>query len=151
MSRKANWGSFSRLGFTVDEKLRSELNTSRQKMDLVINLGNKNLIIVECKTKKDKDYNQYTAVSRQLKAYESQCEKRGYLVSKILLVANDFSTDFAAACDYDLELNLSLITAKGLVTILESFKDSKLEEFPVKLLMRDGLLNEDRIVKVLTK
>jgi len=34
---------------------------------------------------------------------------------------------------------------------IEGFKGSKLEEFPVKLLMRDGLLNEDRIVKVLIK
>ncbi|MHA1657528.1 MAG: hypothetical protein ACTSUT_00175 [Promethearchaeota archaeon] len=142
---------FSRLGFNVDEKLRASINKGRQKIDILLNLGNKNLIIVECKTKKDTDYNQYTAVSRQLKSYENLCEKNGYLVSRLLLVANDFSDDFTSECEYDYELNLSLITSRGLAKILEGFKGSRLEEFPVKLLMRDGLLNEDRIVKVLMK
>jgi hypothetical protein len=142
---------FSRLCFNVDEKLRASINKGRQKIDILLNLGNKNLIIVECKTKKDTDYNQYTAVSRQLKSYENLCEKNGYLVSRLLLVANDFSDDFTNECEYDYELNLSLITSRGLVKILEGFKGSKLEEFPVKLLMRDGLLYEDRIVKVLMK
>jgi len=45
----------------------------------------------------------------------------------------------------------SFITSRGLAKILEGFKGSRLEEFPVKLLMQDGLLNEDRIVKVLMK
>lgn len=140
-----------RLKFNVDKKLKETLNTSRNKIDLLINLGNKNVIIVECKTKKDSDYNQYTAVSRQLKSYENLCEKQGYLISKILLVANDFSDEFVSECEYDYELNLSLITSKGLIQILEGFKESRLEEFPVKLLLKDGLLNEDRIVKVLQR
>ena len=46
------------------------------KIDILLNLENKNLIIVECKTKKDTDYNQYTAVSRQLKSYENLCGKK---------------------------------------------------------------------------
>ncbi|MBU1185812.1 MAG: hypothetical protein KJ908_02865 [Acidobacteria bacterium] len=108
----------------VDEKLKETLNTSRNKIDLIINLGNKNVIIAECKTKKDSDYNQYTALSRQLKSYENLCEKQGYLISKILLVANDFSDEFVSECEYDYELNLSLITSKGLIQILEGFNRS---------------------------
>jgi len=142
---------FERLGFNVDETLKESINTSRHKIDILINLGNKNIIIVECKTKKDSDYNQYTAVSRQLKSYENLCKKQGYLISKILLVAKDFSDEFVSECEYDYELNMSLATSKGLIQILEGFKESRMEEFPVKLLLKDGLLNEDRIVKVLLR
>jgi len=66
-------------------------------------------------------------------------------------VANEFSDDFIGACEYDYELNLSLLSSRGLMKILEGFKNSAIKEFPVRLLMRRGLLNEDRIVKVLTR
>jgi len=48
---------FAKLGFNVDEKLKAKINTSRSKMDILINLGGKDVIIAECKTVKDKDYN----------------------------------------------------------------------------------------------
>ena len=66
-----------------------------------------------------------------------------------MIVSNDFSEDFISECEYDYELNIFLITSEGLVKILEGFKESHMKEFPVRLLMKDGLLNEDRIVKVL--
>ena len=66
---------FSGLGLRVDEKLRQQLNTARAKMDILINLGGQDVIIVECKSIKDKDYNKYASVSRQLKSYESLCNK----------------------------------------------------------------------------
>lgn len=142
---------FTKLGFNVDEKLRRKLNTKRSRMDVLLNLGNRNVIIVECKTVKDKDYNKYTSVSRQLKSYEKLCQKKSYNVSQVLVVSNDFSDEFVGECEYDYELNLSLITSKGLVKILEGYNESYLTEFPVKLLLKDGLLNENRIVRVLTK
>ena len=140
---------FTKLGFQVDEKLRKKLNTPRSKMDILLNLGGKGVMIVECKTTKDKDYNKYTAVSRQLNSYKKQCQKSNYNVPQVLIVSNDFSEDFISECEYDYELNISLITSEGLVKILEGFKESHMKEFPVRLLMKDGLLNEDRIVKVL--
>lgn len=142
---------FKRLGFNTDNKLKNNLNTSRHKIDVLINLGNQDLILVECKTKKDKEYNHYTSVSRQLKSYVNLCEKKNYHVTKAIIVANEFSDDFIGACEYDYELNLSLITSRGLMKILDGFKNSTIKEFPVRLLMRNGLLNEDRIVKVLTR
>jgi hypothetical protein len=142
---------FTRLGFYSDEKLKNKINTNRHKIDVLINLGNQDLLLVECKTKKDKEYNQYTAVSRQLKSYVNLCEKKNYHVTKAIIVANDFSEEFIGECEYDYELNLSLVTSRGLMKILEGFKNSTLKEFPVRLLMRNGLLNEDRIVKVLTR
>ena len=140
---------FTKLGFHVDEKLKKKLNTPRSKMDILLNLGGKGVMIVECKTIKDKDYNKYTAVSRQLTSYKKQCQISDYNVPQVLIVSNDFSEDFISECEYDYELNISLVTSDGLVKILEGFKESHMKEFPVRLLMKDGLLNEDRIVKVL--
>ncbi len=140
---------FMKLGFHVDEKLRKSLNTTRSKMDVLINLGNKDVMIIECKTFKDKDYNKYTAVSRQLTSYKKQCQDKDYNVSQVLIVSNDFSEEFISECEYDYELGISLITSVGLVKILDGFKNSHMKEFPARLLMKDGLLNEDRIVKVL--
>jgi len=37
---------FKKFGFNVDEKLRQELNTARAKMDVLLNLGGKDVIIV---------------------------------------------------------------------------------------------------------
>jgi len=142
---------FNRLGFNTDNKLKNSLNTSRHKIDVLINLGNQDLMLIECKTKKDKEYNHYTSVSRQLKSYVNLCEKKNYHVTKAIIVANEFSDDFIGACEYDYELNLSLLTSRGFMKILDGFKNSTIKEFPVRLLMRNGLLNEDRIVKVLTR
>jgi len=142
---------FNRLGFNTDNKLKNSLNTSRHKIDVLINLGNQDLMLVECKTKKDKEYNHYTSVSRQLKSYVNLCEKKNYHVTKAIIVANEFSDDFIEECEYTYELNLSLITSRGLMKTLDGFKNSTIKEFPVRLFMRNGLLNEDRIVKVLTR
>ncbi|MBE9594228.1 MAG: restriction endonuclease [Proteobacteria bacterium] len=142
---------FKKLGFNVDEKLRQELNTDRAKMDILLNLGGKDVIIVECKSVKDKDYNKYTAVSRQLKSYESLCKKKGCHVSQVVIVSNEFTEDFISECEYDYELSISLITSSGLVKILEGLKESPLTELPVRLLLKDGVLNADRIVKVLNR
>jgi len=142
---------FKKLGFNVDEKLRQELNTARSKMDVLLNLGGKDVIIVECKTVKDKDYNKYTAVSRQLKSYEGLCKKKGYHVSQVVIVSNEFTEDFISECEYDYELSISLISSDGLVKILEGLKNSSLTELPVRLLLKDGALNADRIVKVLNR
>lgn len=142
---------FKKLGFNVDEKLKRELSTSKAKMDILLNLGGKDLIIVECKSVKDKDYNKFTAVSRQLKSYKNACKKKGYHVSQVVIVSNEFTEDFISECEYDYELSISLITSKGLVKILNGLKESTLAELPVRLLLKDGILNEDRIVNVLNR
>lgn len=120
-------------------------------MDILLNLGDKGVIIVECKSVKDKDYNKYTAVSRQLKSYEGLCEKKGYHVSQVVIVSNEFTEDFVSESEYDYELSISLITSTCLVKILEGLKDSPLTKLPVRLLLKDGALNADRIVKALNR
>ena len=143
---------FEKLGFNVDEKLRKKINTKKDKMDILINLENNDYIIVECKTNKEKGYNKFSSVSRQLKAYFELAKKHDFEVRKLLLVAPDFSDDFIEDCELDSELDLSLLTASSLIKILDSFKKStKHKQFPYKLLMRDVLINPDRIIKAISK
>lgn len=141
---------FSQLGFNVDEKLKKELNTKKDKIDILLNLDNNELFIVECKTVKESGYNKFSSISRQVGSYFRLAEEKGYRVSKILIVAPEFSNDFVTDCELDSTLNLSLLTASSLQNILEGFKKSKKhKQFPHKLLMRDVLIQEDRIIKAI--
>lgn len=142
---------FEKLGFNVDDKLKKKLCTNKDKVDLVINLDNNDLIIIECKTVKESGYNKFSAVSRQIKAYVEKAKKNGFNVVKSLLVAPDFSDDFVNDCGLEFEINLSLITAGSLINILDGFRNSKLKKFPYQLLMKDVLIKEDRILKAIGK
>ncbi|SFB06830.1 hypothetical protein [Algoriphagus aquimarinus] len=141
---------FEGLGFNVDEKFRQELNTQKDLMDILINLGNKEVIIVECKTSKESGYNKFSTVSRQLKSYQNIALKNNLRIVKILLVAPEFSDDFVTDCEMDVDMNLSLLTASTLLSIYEAFKNSKYMTFP-HVLFRDVVINQERIVKALSK
>ena len=142
---------FTKLGFLVDEPLRKKLNTSKDKIDIVLNIGNEELILIECKTIKESGYNKFSSVSRQLKSYSDLAKINDYKVVKSLLIAPDFSDEFIKDCGLEYELNLSLITASTLINILEGFKNSKLKVFPHNLLMRDVLIQEERVLKAIAK
>lgn len=141
---------FKGLGFIVDDTFKNRLNTKKDKMDILLNLGNNEIIIVECKTSKERGYNKFSSVSRQLKSYQNLALKNDLRIVKILLVAPEFSDDFVTDCEMDTEMNLSLITASTLSNISESFKTSKYIEFP-HVLFRDIVINEERILKALSK
>lgn len=138
------------LGLNVDEDTKKQLNTQKDMMDILLNLGNNEIIIVECKTIKEKGYNKFSSVSRQLKSYQSLALKNDLRIVKILLVAPEFSDDFVYDCEMDTEMNLSLLTASTLSKIFEAFKTSKYQEFP-HVLFRDIVINEERILKALSK
>ena len=142
---------FEQLGLGVDEELKKQLNTAKNKMDIILNLGNNNVIVIECKTVKESGYNKFSSVSRQIKSYVKVAEDAGYTVVKSLLVAPDFSDEFVNDCDLEFEINLSLITASCLTNILEGFRASKHKQFPYQLLMKDVLIKEDRILKAIKK
>ncbi len=142
---------FEKLGFNVDENLKKQLNTSKNKIDIVLNLGNDEVIIIECKTIKESGYNKFSSVTRQIKSYVELAKEKGYTVVKSLLIAPDFSDDFINDCDLEFEINLSLITANSLVNILDAFKDSKHKQFPYQLLLKDVLIKEERIIKAISK
>ena len=141
---------FKGFGFHIDDALKNKLNTKNDMMDILLNLGNDEIIIVECKTSKERGYNKFSSVSRQLKSYQNVALKHDLRIVKILLVAPEFSDDFVTDCEMDTEMNLSLITASTLSNIFEAFKNSKYSEFP-HVLFRDIVINEERILKALKK
>ncbi|MDA3906861.1 MAG: hypothetical protein PF484_12385 [Bacteroidales bacterium] len=141
---------FKGLGFNVDDKFKNHLNTQKDMMDILLNLGNNEIIIVECKTSKEKGYNKFSTVSRQLKSYQNLALKNDMRIVKILLIAPEFSDDFVYDCEMDTEMNLSLLTASTLSKIYNAFKTSKYKEFP-HVLFRDIVINEERILKALSK
>ena len=141
---------FKSLGFNVDDKFKNQLNTKKDMIDILLNLENNEIIIVECKTKKERGYNKFSSVSRQLKSYQKLALKNDLRIAKILLIAPEFSDDFVTDCEMDTEMNLSLITASTLSNIFEAFNTSKYQEFP-HVLFRDIVINEERILKALNK
>ncbi len=141
---------FTQLGFNVDESFKKSINTSKDQIDILLNVGDKEIIIIECKTSKEKGYNKFSAVSRQLKAYQKLAEKNGLRVVKTLLVAPEFSDDFISDCGMDMEMNISLINASSLMRIFDEFKSSKHTHLPY-VLFRDIVINEERIIKALKK
>ncbi len=142
---------FTKLGFIVDEHLKKMINDSKNKLDIVLKVNEKEIIIVECKTHKDKEFNKFSSVFRQVKAYHKKSQDMGFKVIKSLIVASEFSDDFVNECELDFDLNLSLITASTMMNILEAFKNSRHLSFPYKLLMKDVLINESRIIKAIMK
>jgi len=142
---------FKKLGFNVDEKLRKSLNNQKNKIDIIINLGNNELIIVECKTIKEAGYNKFSSVSRQIKSYIELAQSKDFRIVKSLLVAPDFSEDFEKECREEFDLNLSLITAESLLKILFGFKNTKHKQFPYKLLLKDVRISEDWVLKAIFK
>lgn len=141
---------FKGLGFNVDDTFKKQLNTKKDMIDILLNLGNNEIIIIECKTSKERGYNKFSSVSRQLKSYQNLALKNNLRIVKILLVAPEFSDDFVTDCEMDTEMNLSLVTASTLSNISEAFKTSKYTKFP-HVLFRDIVINEMRILKALSK
>lgn len=140
---------FRDLGFNVNEELKARINTSKEKIDILLQTGGDEVIIVECKTAKSTKYNKFSACSRQIKAYQKQAETQGFRVIKTLLVAPDFTPDFIEDCDLDIDLNLSLITSETLYNIWNGFKHAPQQVFPMNLLMRDALISDQKILKAL--
>lgn len=143
---------FGELKLNVNEQLRKQICTSKDKIDILISITDREVILVECKSVKETGYNKFSSVSRQLKAYKSLLEKNNFRVIKSLLIAPEFTDDFVNDVEIDYDLNLSLIEASTLLGITRAFKENeKLKEFPYMLLMKDVLIHEERIIKALNK
>lgn len=143
---------FQELKLNVDEELRKSVSTTKDKIDILISITEKEVILIECKSVKETGYNKFSSVSRQIKSYRKVLEKNDYRVIKSLLIAPDFTDDFVNDVEMDYDLNLSLIEASTLLGITRAFKENKkLKEFPYMLLMKDVLIHEERIIKALNK
>ena len=143
---------FNDLRFNVDEHLRKSINTTKDKIDIVLRLSEDEVILVECKSVKKGGFDKFSAVSRQIRSYIQLLEKNEFHVVKTLLVAPEFSDSFINDTGLDYKMNLSLIRATSLLEILSAFKAAnKLKDFPYQLLMKDVVVNEERIIKALGK
>ncbi len=98
-----------------------------------------------------KEWSKFTAVSRQLKSYEALCKKNGYHINQALVVSNDFTEDFISECEYEYDIGISLLTSLDLKKIYSGLKESRLEELPVRLITKGGIINGDRVVKALNR
>ncbi|MFT7528161.1 MAG: hypothetical protein ACI9LY_003321 [Arenicella sp.] len=65
------------LDLNIDEDVRKEINTSKEKADIIISLSDDDIIIGEAKTCKSGDFAKYSTTSRQLKAYVIRAESIG--------------------------------------------------------------------------
>lgn len=142
---------FENIGFEVNEKLRKKINTEKDKIDILITIDDYSVLLVECKTVKDNGYNKFSAISRQIRSYKTLLEKNNLNVVKILVVAPDFSDDFVSDCGDDFDLNISLIKASSLTAIYKACKDNAGKKVSAQMLMKDVLVQEDRIIRALRK
>ena len=119
-------------------------------MDILLRVGDE-VVLVECKTAKDSGYNKFSSISRQVKSYKNLLEKNGLSVIKILIVAPEFSEDFVADCGDDFDLNVSLLKASSLAAIYNASKELGGKAMTVQMLMKDVLIQEDRIIRALKR
>ena len=135
------------LGMTVDEDLRKEINSAKDKADIIVSLENDDVIIGEAKSFKNGQFSKYSATSRQVKSYVKRCESNGFRVAQVLIIAPAFSDEFIDAADMDTDINISLLEAEGLQKILAAYKQRRNPNFSPKLLTKGGLLKVDLISK----
>jgi len=140
---------FEILDLNIDEEVRKEINTSKDKADIIISLSDDDIIIGEAKTCKSGDFAKYSTTSRQVKAYVSRAESLGKRVAQVLIIAPSFSDDFIESAEMDTEINISLLEAKGLKLILDAFKSKRNPKFSAKLLTKGGLLKAELIAKTI--
>ncbi|WP_020405996.1 hypothetical protein [Hahella ganghwensis] len=135
------------LGLDVDEELRKQLSTTKDKMDIVLSLSEDDLIVGEAKSFKNGDFSKYSTTSRQVKSYVNRCEGQGKRVQQVLIIAPGFSEDFIEAAEMDADVNISLLEARGLKKIVDAYKARRNPKFTAKLLSKGGLLKADLIAK----
>tara|TARA_R110002049_G_scaffold309283_1_gene520078 strand:- start:7639 stop:9477 length:1839 start_codon:yes stop_codon:yes gene_type:complete len=135
------------LGLDVDEDLRKDINTAKDKADIIISLTDDDVIVGEAKSFKNGEFAKYSSTSRQVKAYAARCESQGKRVMQVLIVAPAFSSDFISSAEMDTDINISLLEAEGLKKIVDAFKARRNPKFSDKLLTKGGLLKSDLIAK----
>jgi hypothetical protein len=135
------------LDLHIDEDVRKEINTAKDKADIIISLSDNDIIIGEAKTCKSGDFAKYSTTSRQVKAYVTRAENIGKRVAQVLIIAPSFSDDFIESAEMDTEVNISLLEAKGLKLIYDTFKSKRHPKFSAKLLTKGGLLKAQLIAK----
>lgn len=135
------------LGLTVDEEFRKAVSTPKDRPDIILSIGEEDVIIGEAKTCKRGDFAKYSTTSRQVKAYSRRCENQGRRVLQVLIIAPSFSDDFVESAEMDTEVNISLLTASGLKLIYDAYTAKRHPNFSANLLTKGGLLKAELIAR----
>jgi len=137
------------LNLHIDEDLRKQVNTAKDKADIIISLSDDDIIVGEAKSFKNGDFAKYSSTSRQVKAYVNRYEASGKRVAQALIIAPSFSQDFIDSAEMDTDINISLLEAEGLKKILVAYKARRHPKFSAKLLTKGGLLKAELIAKTI--
>jgi len=137
------------LNLSVDEELRRQLNTSKDKADVIVSLNETDIIIIETKTIKDSQYSKYSSVSRQVKSYVRNYESLGKRVSRVVVIAPEYSDGFIKSAEMDMEINISLLEAAGLKKLLDVYKSKRMPKFSPMLFTKGVFLNADLLAKTI--
>ncbi len=139
----------NKMGLNVNEELRAKINTNKEKADIIIDLGNNDIYIIECKASKN-EYNKFSNTTRQISSYVNFYKKQNYNIKGAILIANTFSEDFKNSVDTFTDYQLTLIEAETLYNVFETFKQNKTKTFPHGL-FRHNLMDEGVTIKALSK
>ena len=139
----------SKMNLNIDESLRKEINTKKEKADIILKVNDNELLIGECKASKNA-YSSFSSIKRQIESYNKHYISTGFMVRGCFIVSGEFSDDFKEDCQTYTDLNLTLIEAETLESIYSEFKKLKRKDFPINL-FRHGVMAEDTVIKALQK
>lgn len=138
-----------KMNLNVDEALRTEINSNKEKADIIIKISDNELLIGECKASKHAKSN-FSTIKRQIESYHKHYTKNGFNIRGGFIVAGEFSDDFKEECQTYTEMNLSLIESETLESIFNEYKKLKRKDFPINL-FRHGMMVEETVIKALKK
>ena len=138
---------FTQLGYEVSENIKKMITSKKNIPDIVLKVNENKIIIVECKTIKDKKYNKYSTISRQLKSYTAEAQKNNFDVAFTIILSNDFSDDFISESNYDCDFDPTLATSEQLKSLAIALKASKRDKFPIGLLKKIAFLDITKVIE----
>jgi len=101
---------FKRLSLNVNEELKKRINSNKDKADIILDLGNQEIIIIECKSSK-KEYSKFSSIIRQVKSYVQLYNRNGFNIRGIIMISSCFSDDFIHECNTFYDFKITLIEA----------------------------------------
>lgn len=138
-----------KMNLDIDDSLRKDINSNKEKADIIIKLSENELLIGECKASKNA-YSNFSSIKRQIESYQKHYIKNGFNIRGGFIVTGEFTDDFKDECQTYTEMNLTLIESGTLESIFNEYKKLKRTTFPINL-FRHGAMIEETVIKALNK